>query len=76
MKDKMAEVEEQPAAAANGNGAHTVDSEVYTIFGAFCHRGNFLALFFNICLFSRTKSRRRGRSTLNKTCVKWTGGNA
>jgi len=27
MKDKMAEVEEQPAAAANGNGAHTVDSE-------------------------------------------------
>ena len=25
MKDKMAEVEEQPAAAANGNGAH--DSE-------------------------------------------------
>ena len=29
MKDKMAEVEEQPAAAANGNGAHTVDSEVY-----------------------------------------------
>ena len=27
MKDKMAEVEEQPAAAANGNGAHTVDSD-------------------------------------------------
>ena len=27
MKDKMAEVEEQPAAAANGNGAHDSEDE-------------------------------------------------